>query len=319
MTVRDRRLAAKRHVARALRDASARCYVELNHDVRRTVLLCSSGRSGSTWLANVLNYRREYRLLFEPLRRDRVPAASCVRYGHYLPPAEEGAAVGAAVDTVLRGEVRALWADRYNRARLVRRRLVKEIRATNLLPWIRARYPELPVVYLFRHPYDVAASFTRLGWDDHLSEFLVQEELMAALAEHRSLIEDVVATGDAFERHALRWCLENALPLRLLRRGDAHVVFYEDAVADPERELRRLFAYLGKDWDDRVLNSVPVFSQTTFPDRDVEERRGAGGARAAELLRAFDLDHLYGIAPGPRLFPDDVLADTRPAATATRR
>jgi hypothetical protein len=319
VTVRDRRLAAKRHVARAVRDASARCYVELNHDVGRTVLLCSSGRSGSTWLANVLNYRREYRLLFEPLRRDRVPVASCVRYGQYLPPNVEGGAVGRAVDSVLRGEVRALWADRYNRTRLVRRRLVKEIRATNLLPWIRGRYPELPLVYLFRHPHAVAASFTRLGWDDYLSEFLVQDELMAALASQAPLIEDVVATGDAFERHALRWCLENALPLRLLRRGDVHVVFYEDAVADPERELRRLFAYLGKEWDDRVLDSVPVFSQTTFPDRDAAGEHLAASARTQELLRAFDLDRLYGSEEGPRLSPDDVLADPRPAATATRR
>jgi hypothetical protein len=291
------RLAARRRAARTVRDLSARCYVDLSHDAGRTVLLCSSGRSGSTWLANLVNHRNEYRLLFEPLRRDRVPAAAGVRYGHYLDPSDEGGEVGRSVHAILRGEVRALWADRYNRARLVRRRLIKEIRATNLMPWIRARYPVLPIVYLLRDPAVVAASFERLGWDDHLSEFLVQDDLMAAVSDQAATIDAVSRTGSPFERHLLRWCLENALPLRLLEAGDAHVVFYEDVVEAPRRELRRLFAYLGTEWDERVLDAVTVPSQTSFADA------GGGGlsrtdGRGGDLLGAFGLDWLYG--PGSR-------------------
>lgn len=275
------------------------CYLDLNHDYRRSILVSGSGRSGSTWLTEILNYRNEYRLIFEPLRRDRSKIAAALPYGLYLEPGHASTDEARALEAILRGRVRDTWSNWHNRRRVASRRIVKEIRATNLMPWISARFPELPIVYLLRHPVAVAQSWTRLGWRDFLGEFVSQELLMHRLSPLRPLIDDVVRAGSPFERHLLRWCLENVVPLRDLGPGDAHVVFYEHLVSDPEREIRDLFAYLGKEFEPTVLERVDVPSPLSYPGPPAQKLDDDQLARATEIIAAFGLDRIYGPGPEP--------------------
>lgn len=282
------------------------CYLDLNDDYRRSILISSSGRSGSTWLAEVVNYRNEYRLVFEPFRRDRSKVAGCIPYGLYLEPGRESTAEARAVEAILRGRVHNTWSNWHNRRRIAHRRIIKEIRATNLMPWIRTNFPELPIVYLLRHPVSVAQSWTRLGWRDFLDEFTRQELLMDRLSSFRPLIDDVARTGQAFERHLLRWCLENFIPLRDLAPGDAHVVFYEHLLADPQRELRDLFGYLGKTFEPAVLERINVPSGLSYPDSQAKPLTDEETERAYEIVAAFGLDRVYGRSPEPRIQPGSV-------------
>lgn len=281
-------------------------FVDLNDDYRRSILISGSGRSGSTWLAQLVNHRNEYRLIFEPFRRDRSSVASSIPYGLYLEPSQIATVESQAVEAVLRGRVRDSWSNWHNRRRIASRRIIKEIRATNLMPWIHTRFPELPIVYLLRHPIAVAASWTRLGWRDYLDEFVRQEPLMGRLAAVRPVIDEIIRVGRPFERHVLRWCLENVIPLGDLHEGDAHVVFYERLVADPEAELRRLFRFLGKPFDPLVLDSVDVPSPLSYPGTGVA-LADADRARALEIVRAFGLDRLYGADEAPRIDATRVL------------
>jgi hypothetical protein len=284
----------------------ALCYVDLNDDYRRSILISSSGRSGSTWLADMVNYRNEYRLVFEPFRRDLSKIAAGIPYGLYLQPGRESDAEARVVEAILRGRVRNTWSNWHNRRRIARRRIIKEIRATNLMPWIRERFPGLPIVYLLRHPVSVAQSWTRLGWPDFLDEFTRQELLMDRLAPFRPVIDDVVRAGNPFERHLLRWCLENVIPLRDLSPGDAHVVFYEHLVADPEQELRELFGYLGKEFEPAVLERVDAASPLTYPGAPAQALGEEALTRACEIVSAFGLDRLYGRGAEPRVGPGSV-------------
>ena len=284
-------------------------FVDLNDDYRRSILIAGSGRSGSTWLAQLVNHRNEYRLIFEPLRRDRSGIASCIPYGLYLDPSQTSGVESRAVEAVLRGRVRNSWSNWHNRRRVARRRIVKEIRATNLTPWIHTRFPDLPIVYLLRHPVPVAASWTRLGWPDYLDEFVRQEALMSRFSPVRPLIDEVVRTGRPFERHVLRWCLENAIPLEDLRPGDAYVLFYERLVADPAAELPGLFRYLGKPFAPSVLEVVDIPSPLSYPGTPttLDER---DGERALEITSAFGLDRVYGADRDPRIEASRVLSAT---------
>jgi hypothetical protein len=127
----------------------------------------------------------------------------------------------------------------------------------------------------------------------------------------------------------LRWCLENAIPLNLLSRESAHVVFYEDLTRAGPSELERLAAFLRERnpelWSgwvpDPSLLDLP--SATDWRDRDrppsQEQRRldwqdfvtEEELERSMEILRAFHLDHLYGPGPDPLLAPDEVLPSAR--------
>jgi hypothetical protein len=45
---------------------------DLNNDFRNTIFLAGTGRSGTTWLSNIINYKNEYRYMFEPFQSKKV-------------------------------------------------------------------------------------------------------------------------------------------------------------------------------------------------------------------------------------------------------
>jgi hypothetical protein len=223
----------------------------------------------------------------------------------------------------LSGRVRSVWTEQFNAHRIPRRRLVKEIRATNLLPWITTNFPGLPVVYLLRHPVASAVSATELQWDSFLSEFLGQQPLMSGPLQPFADIIAEHADADLFHRHVLRWCMENYVPVRLLAPASVHVVFYENLVEDPTGELDRLRGFLSRftpRWDlaPGTPAAVHRLSPTNFRDtpalaaqdrlqswrHDVSE---ADVHRALAVVRGFGLDRLYAEDVRPRISPDAVL------------
>jgi hypothetical protein len=310
---------------RAQRLLSARSsYLERNHDPANTLLLVGSGRSGSTWLSEVLVETFACRLIFEPLRRDRVPLAANVAWGSYVDPRHPDPEIQRVLDRILAGRIRSRWADHFNVYRFPRRRLVKEIRATNLLPFVRTRFPQIPIIYLLRHPVATAWSATELGWASFLSEFLRQDSLMdGPLAPYREVIDRHGDDPDPFHGHVLRWCLENAVPIGLLPPGSVHVVLYENLVEDPHGELRRLAAYLGTfgehTWDfdpsrptvDRP--SAANYRQTPVMTAGERLQSWVGVVprpsveRAVALLEEFGLDRVYGASVRPYVDADSVL------------
>jgi hypothetical protein len=95
-------------------------YLDPHHDLRRSVFVAGSRRSGSTLLAEVLTAGNRLRLMFEPMRRDRVPLSRNVPEGVFVPPDDDAAALAHVVTRVLTGRLRSSWADRYNTCRLAR-------------------------------------------------------------------------------------------------------------------------------------------------------------------------------------------------------
>jgi hypothetical protein len=299
-------------------------FVELNHDTAKTLLLASSGRSGSTWLAEVIVESFSCRMIFEPLRRDKVPVAAGVPWGRYAEPGRDDAELERVMRLILSGRVRSPWSDKFNAYRFPRRRLVKEVRATNLLPWLRPQFPEVPIIYLLRHPVAVAWSAAELGLGTFFSEFLGQSALMEGpLAPWRDVIALHAEDSDPFHRHVLRWCMENTVPIRHLPPGSVHVVFYEDLVEDPRGELQRLAAYLGRfrkgAWTfDPTRPTVDRPSRANYretpmmaaPDRLhswMDSVPVASVERAVALVSEFGLDGVYGASVRPNVRAEALL------------
>ena len=285
----------------------------------------SSARSGSTWLSDILEESLGCRMVFEPLRRDKVPLAAGVPWGRYSDPDGPDAELDDVMRRILTGRVRSRWSDKFNRRRLPRRRLVKEVRATNLLPRIVERFPGMPIVFLLRHPIPTAWSAAELHWKPYLGEFLGQAPLVdGPLAPFRGIIAEHASSEDLFEKHVLRWCLENYIPVNFLAPGSVHVVFYENIVEDPDGEIERLSRYLdrfsGGGW---VLaperpSAVDLPSRANYrgtPVLAAEERLRSWCDEvpepsirlALEMVAAFGLDRIYGSDVRPLVGPDAVL------------
>jgi hypothetical protein len=274
-------------------------HVDLDRDHRNSVFIAGSGRSGTTWVSEIVNHRNGYRLVFEPFHPGKVGICGNFRRKQYLRPDDRREEYLEPARTVLTGGLRSTWTDRFNRKFVARRRLIKDIRANLLLGWMRENFQGMPIVLLLRHPCAVAASRLALGWKDNLSETMDQEQLVEDFL--LPVEAEIRGARDDFERHVFSWCIENYVPLRQFGPGEIHLSFYENFLAQPDDEVRRLLAFLGEDFDGRVYHALRRKGEGPSVDawrRSVSDSRLE---RTIEILGLFGLDRVYaeGAMPDP--------------------
>jgi hypothetical protein len=278
-------------------------------DHTQTVFLAGSGRSGTTWLSDLINHDSGYRQIFEPFHPKKVEDFRGFGSKQYLRPGDRREEFLGPARRAVTGGLRSGWTDRGG-APGSRRRLIKDIRANLLLGWLAENFPGMPIVLLMRHPCAVVSSRLALGWRDNLDETMGQGDLVE---DHLLPVEGRIRSArDPFERHLFLWCIDNHVPLRQFSSGGIHLCFYENLLLDPEPELRRLFAFLGRDFDEGVLDKLesPSFTSRrgSRPSAYGWRSRVGGGqvARAGDILGLFGLDRVYG--PGTMPDPAGALA-----------
>jgi hypothetical protein len=286
-------------------------YLDIGGDHRDSVFVAGSGRRGTTWLSEIINHRSVYRYVFEPFNPAEVPLARGFGYRRYVRPGDHQPELLESARKVVRGEVRGAWTDRFHHRFIARERLIKDIRANLFLGWLSESFPEMPVVFVLRHPCAVALSRMRLGWRPRLEEFLEQPELVQDfIAPVADEMRSLSTESPEFERHVFAWCIENYVPLTQLGPGRAHLVFYERLCQSPEPELRGLFRYLGtgpRDVPLEALGNPSRLSRTGSAVVSGGERAGGWRddlsreqvRRATEILGYFGLDRIYGESPLP--------------------
>jgi tetratricopeptide (TPR) repeat protein len=119
-------------------------------------------------------------------------------------------------------------------------------------PVIEAIFPRAPMIFAQRHPCDVVLS----GFMQPIG--IVNFSNIEVAADYYDAMMSIwTAARDAFDLNV-------------------HTVVYEDFVRDPESTLRPLIAFLGLEWDDRVLDHeraakergtivTPSYDQVTQP------------------------------------------------------
>ena len=291
------------------------------HDPSGTVLLAGSGRSGTTWMSQIINHGNVYRDVFEPFHPQHVRQVSGWPAMRYLPVNQVGHEASEQVQTLLAGRVRSRWTDRYNRKACAKARLIKAIRANLMLGHIREHTPQVKLLFAMRHPCAVVHSRVKLNWDTHLDELLAQPALMRDhLGPYRETIERVHTSTDTWQKHLAMWCIENAVPLRELSPGDMHLLRYEDLCQDFDNEVSRLFGFLNR--------AVPPGIHAAAKQRSAHFRRDSAILHGGDLigdwqrhvqpkhidamldmLSQFGLSHLYDESASSRCDRDAVFID----------
>lgn len=266
------------------------------------IVLAGSGRSGTTWLGNIIAANPNMQTIFEPFDARRVPEAGQLPLRPYARPYEARPAWAAFTRRALTGQLHNRWVNRQGRRPWAWRQLVKTIRTTLLLGWIEAHFHPR-IVFITRHPCAVVHSRLQLQWETHLDTFLQQPQLMADYLEpYRAYIEGATT---ATEKHAVMWAVENLIPLRQLQEHAWIFCTYEEFYADPTAEARRILAQLAirhTCFTERALRRVTM---VTRPDSAINQQRNPLTAWQHQLSSA-DIDtvlatvHAFGI----RLYDD---------------
>lgn len=283
------------------------------HDWRsEVVFLAGAGRSGTTWVSNVINYDNSFRFMWEPFHGRFVPLCRRFTSTLYLRPDNKDEELLSLVRAVLAGEVENAWIDRFNHAASSNTRLIKECRANLWLSWLRLQFPGVPIVLLIRHPCAVANSRLSLEWPSYIGQFLGQDELISDYLE--PFRHEIERASTPLDRHIFAWCIQHYVPLRQLGADQVHLVFYENLWTDPKAEISRLFSYLGRPFDYRAYLSL---LQPSPMSRGGSAIMGSTNAniieswrkhftkddvrRAIEILKMFGLDTIYSADPRPNV------------------
>jgi hypothetical protein len=279
-----------------VRDAWRRgSHLDVLGDEGRTAWICSWQRSGSTLLAEVLASAPSTRLIYEPAN---LPGGIVTGEAAAMTalPTGPGAEL-LAVERALRGRVRGAWVDQLADCHLVRRRVVKDVRAVGLLDLVAARHPRVPIVLLVRHPLSIALSAVSLGWTNpRLGS--VDEQLLYEVQS---------------------WCELHGAALQAPPTARALVIAYEHLVAEPHVTLDLVTGHLaahhptwrGLAIDRRRLDAPSSTSFRRTTPRTASEWIGSFASversvldESVRLLDAAGLGHLYGASPEPLVAPD---------------
>ena len=267
-----------------------------------------------------MNFDNSFRVMFEPFHSLKIDSIREWNYRQYIRSDNRDDKFLRPAQAILSGRIKHTWVDRFNRKVVARRRLIKDIRANLLLKWIKCTFPEIPIILLLRHPCAVANSKLKLGWDTHLNDFLIQEELMEDfLNPFKNEIEDV---KDIFDKYIFMWCIENYVPLRQFNDGEILIVFYENLCDNAPKQVEDILSFIGVEFSSKVLKVVAKPSALSQKDSAIR----SGGdlvdswrtnisnqqiKRAVEILELFGLQTIYGEGDRPLLSGKEVLCHQR--------
>jgi hypothetical protein len=285
-------------------------YWDANRDIRRSMILAGVGRSGTTWLSEIISSQVLCRVMTEPFNPYRVAAFSRFPDFQYKRTDDSDLDLYAYARRVLQGDIRDRWIDRRANRIFSEYRLVKEIRANLFLKWLHGLFPDVPLLFVIRHPCAVVLSRMEAGWgaDADLDAFLSQPMLISDfLADKMDIIKSAWTEEG---KHAILWCIQHIVLSKQFQPGELPVVFYERLCLQPETELDIVFGALNQPYSDSVLKQVDKPSRTTSrksailtgEDRATRWRSKLSPQQIDSILSvvaALGMDHIYGDADVP--------------------
>lgn len=268
-----------------------------------TVAILGFGRSGTTWLSDIVSKAAGRALLFEPWHPEVLPESRDLSYRTSY-TAEESEALSGHLRAMLAKQRRNAWLLRNHLPAAVHEidaRFVdqvwdeieiigfKAIRASMVPDWVMAHAAQR-CVFLVRHPLAVVASihrrsnFWEFGWPDTFDLFIRNaldrgDPTVEAVAEtyaRRPAPEGVI------DRIALMWAITHAVALPRLERAGIPVLFYEDLYDHPFLWARTALAHLGL--GEHGLLPTYLFTPAMTTHRTLHGTGGlydAGGERIA--------------------------------------
>ncbi len=282
-----------------------RLYRDRERDAHRSIFVAGTGRSGTTWLADIIASQLTGRVLFEPFHSRYVQAYRRFNYFQYLRSDAVNPELRSYCEKVFTGQIRHAWIDREVAHLRPRYRVIKEIRANLFLKWARNQFPGIPFLFVIRHPCAVVLSRMELGWatDGDIEAFLSQPKLVTDFLADK--VELIRGAQSPEAKHAIIWCISNLVPIKQFQGDALNVVFYENLCTQPEMEIPRIFGVIKKNYrasvfartDDPSITTTSASAVLRGENKVNRWQRELSGKQIETILsvvESFGLDFLYG-------------------------
>jgi hypothetical protein len=227
------------------------------------IIIAGFGRSGTTWLSDILSKALGGLMLFEPFHPLVCADAADVTYSvkptfsNTIKSHWEQLLSGpctnrwlirnhlrSPIDTVPEHYIQDIW----NKSPIIG---YKTIRTNHLLkPWIRA-FPNGAVLYIIRHPLAVLASINNrqrfweeFGWSWHYQKFLKElREINRPEVKGWLQCEKELQTPN--EQILFMWTVSQEIALSQVKSISGSVICYEDLYMSPFEETHKILTLLG--------------------------------------------------------------------------
>jgi len=253
---------------------------------KQALVLASVGRSGTTWLGNILSALDGYKMLNEPLRPERSSEyAAGHRHRPYVGVDDEAPALHDTLARAFRGQIPQSYKWDFEATGAVGRLMehltnrnvvVKSTRCLRILPWLHKHFDLRGTVILIRHPCAVISSMLESGgWGyERLEERGISPFNQAVGSQAPESVvdefrEEIEAADTNPQILAHMWALDYHLALRYHKRTGGehtHLVRYEDLVIQGEQTVGNMCSYLDTVPNSKMLDYLDRPSRTAAGD-----------------------------------------------------
>ena len=228
------------------------------NNYKEVIWLIGDGRSGTTWVSNLINHNKSYREMFEPFHPRLVRGMNFLLLQQYIRPRDSNKQLEIIASDVFSGKFMNPRVDSGNRSFLYRGLLIKDIFANLFSCWVSSNFPKVKIILLIRNPFSVALSKYKLKnwlWLTEPIDLLKQSALYEDyLRPFEDLIRRTSKEGDYVLCQILIWSIINYVPLIQFNRGQIHVMFYEDVFTKPGDEISKMFRFVRPGIESHSIN-----------------------------------------------------------------
>lgn len=272
-------------------------------DLRDTIVIAGTARSGSTWLGEVLRTLEGYKFLNEPFMNTPLETRT------YLGPDEEAPDVlRRYVEDVLNGRLYRSWRWRFQGETVLEKGyefftqqkvVVKFTRALRMVRWIDRHFSVRGTLLLIRHPCAVVSSMLRMGrWGHFTADHVLGRNLPASLRERFET--QIRAADQQCEILAHLWALDYHLALSGAEAASWILVPYERILTEEREELRRVERELEVEFPDGVEDVLSKASSSASRDLRTDQieyqlSKWRRHLSEKQIDRILSVTHSYGL------------------------
>jgi hypothetical protein len=239
-----------------------RFYIDRRIAGNNPILICGTHRSGSTWLAEIINRTLRYRYIEEPIRMAKDLELQ-IYNRRYLRPGKFDEYMSSFFKSIVEGKRQRFHLNRKNQHFICRGTLIKDVGINLMLKWLRQEFPTVKIIYILRDPFLVVNSSINTNWlsPKEPSFWWSQKELVE---DYLYNFEDIIKrTNSDIEKFVLEWCILNLVPIKQFSENDWKMVLYSDLIKSPEKTLGVIFRHIDSPYDRSILQYIKKPSHTS--------------------------------------------------------